>query len=107
MINLPVKGARASVRDKVQSSMSDRNSAGWNFTEFNRTCRWLGNVIVSQNQVKDYGRRLDSGSQVRLHAEKLVPSPTDWRDVFIYFLLVDRFDSNQQGLRLTLHLRRG
>ena len=27
------------------------------------------------------------------------PSPRDWRDVFIYFLLVDRFDNNQRGLR--------
>lgn len=27
------------------------------------------------------------------------PSPADWRDVFVYFLLVDRFDNNQKGLR--------
>ncbi|MGE5218905.1 MAG: alpha-amylase family glycosyl hydrolase [Chloroflexota bacterium] len=27
------------------------------------------------------------------------PSPADWRDAFIYFLLVDRFDNNQKGLR--------
>ena len=27
------------------------------------------------------------------------PSPADWRDVFIYFLLVDRFDNNRRGLR--------
>jgi glycosidase len=27
------------------------------------------------------------------------PSPADWRDEFIYFLLVDRFDNNQRGLR--------
>jgi len=27
------------------------------------------------------------------------PSPPDWRDVFIYFVLVDRFDNNQRGLR--------
>lgn len=26
------------------------------------------------------------------------PSPADWRDVFVYFLLVDRFDNNQKGL---------
>ena len=26
------------------------------------------------------------------------PSPNDWRDVFVYFLLVDRFDNNQQNL---------
>src|SRR3970282_1519241 len=25
------------------------------------------------------------------------PSPRDWRDVFIYFLLVDRFDDNRRG----------
>jgi len=27
------------------------------------------------------------------------PSPADWRDAFIYFLLVDRFDNNRRGLR--------
>ena len=26
------------------------------------------------------------------------PSPRDWRDVFIYFLLVDRFDNNQENI---------
>nr|WP_321497893.1 alpha-amylase family glycosyl hydrolase [uncultured Methanolobus sp.] len=26
--------------------------------------------------------------------QKVHPSPSDWRDVFIYFLLVDRFDNN-------------
>ena len=25
------------------------------------------------------------------------PSPGDWRDLFIYFLLVDRLDNNDQG----------
>lgn len=25
-------------------------------------------------------------------------SPCDWQDVFIYFLLVDRFDNNQEDL---------
>ncbi len=30
--------------------------------------------------------------------ENVFPSPGDWRDVFIYFLLVDRFDNNQEGL---------
>ena len=29
---------------------------------------------------------------------KVFPSPRDWRDVFIYFLLVDRFDNNQKNL---------
>lgn len=29
---------------------------------------------------------------------KVFPSPRDWRDVFVYFLLVDRFDNNQQNL---------
>ena len=28
---------------------------------------------------------------------KVWPSPRDWRDVVIYFLLVDRFDNNQPG----------
>jgi glycosidase len=27
------------------------------------------------------------------------PSPLDWRDAFIYFLLVDRFDNNRRGQR--------
>jgi glycosidase len=30
---------------------------------------------------------------------KIFPSPTDWRDVFVYFLLVDRFDNNDQHLQ--------
>ena len=29
---------------------------------------------------------------------EVFPSPRDWRDVFIYFLLVDRFDNNQEDL---------
>lgn len=29
---------------------------------------------------------------------KVFPSPSDWRDVFTYFLLVDRFDNNEQDL---------
>ena len=29
---------------------------------------------------------------------EVFPSPRDWRDVFIYFLLVDRFDNNQENL---------
>ncbi len=29
---------------------------------------------------------------------EVFPSPRDWRDVFIYFLLVDRFDNNQNNL---------
>jgi glycosidase len=29
---------------------------------------------------------------------EVFPSPRDWRDVFIYFLLVDRFDNNQDNL---------
>jgi len=28
------------------------------------------------------------------------PSPRDWRDVVLYFLLVDRFDNNQDGIPL-------
>lgn len=27
------------------------------------------------------------------------PSPADWRDTFVYFLLIDRFDNNRRGLR--------
>lgn len=30
---------------------------------------------------------------------EVFPSPRDWRDVFIYFLLVDRFDNNDRRLR--------
>ncbi len=29
---------------------------------------------------------------------EVFPSPRDWRDVFIYFLLVDRFDNNQGNI---------
>ena len=29
---------------------------------------------------------------------KVFPSPRDWRDQFIYFLLVDRFDNNQDNI---------
>lgn len=32
-------------------------------------------------------------------ATTLHPSPTDWRDQFIYFLLVDRFDNNDPDLK--------
>jgi glycosidase len=31
--------------------------------------------------------------------QEVFSSPADWRDVFIYFLLVDRFDNNRRGLR--------
>jgi len=31
---------------------------------------------------------------------EVFPSPGDWRDVFIYFLLVDRFDNNQENIPL-------
>ncbi len=31
-------------------------------------------------------------------AGRVFPSPRDWRDQFIYFLLVDRFDNNQEGI---------
>lgn len=30
--------------------------------------------------------------------EKSFPSPGDWRDLFIYFLLVDRFDDNKENI---------
>ncbi len=29
---------------------------------------------------------------------KVFPSPSDWRDQFVYFLLVDRFDNNQPNI---------
>jgi len=29
---------------------------------------------------------------------EVFPSPRDWRDVFIYFLLVDRFDNNEEDI---------
>ena len=29
---------------------------------------------------------------------EVLPSPRDWRDIFIYFLLVDRFDNNQEDI---------
>ncbi len=39
-------------------------------------------------------RQLDFAPQ-----QEVFSSPADWRDVFIYFLLVDRFDNNRRGLR--------
>jgi len=36
--------------------------------------------------------------QLEFTREQAFPSPRDWRDTFIYFLLVDRFDNNQEGL---------
>jgi hypothetical protein len=30
--------------------------------------------------------------------DEVFASPNDWRDVFIYFLLVDRFDNNPENL---------
>ena len=36
---------------------------------------------------------LDFPVNVQLH-----PSPADWRDQFIYFLLVDRFDNNDPSV---------
>jgi glycosidase len=30
--------------------------------------------------------------------QQVFPSPRDWRDVFVYFLLVDRFDDNRRGV---------
>jgi len=29
---------------------------------------------------------------------EVFPSPRDWREAFIYFLMVDRFDNNQKGI---------
>ena len=29
---------------------------------------------------------------------EVFPSPRDWRDIFVYFLLVDRFDNNQEDI---------
>lgn len=43
--------------------------------------------------------RLDSVSKLDFSpATRLQPSPADWRDQFIYFLLVDRFDNNASDL---------
>ena len=36
-------------------------------------------------------------------AQALHPSPVDWRDQVIYFLLVDRFDDNQEHPPYTIH----
>ena len=45
--------------------------------------------------------RPQSVSEIQFEATRRVhPSPTDWRDQFIYFLLVDRFDNNAD---LTAH----
>jgi glycosidase len=44
------------------------------------------------NQIKS-AKDLDFAPQ-----GKVFPSPYDWRDQFIYFLLVDRFDNNQSNI---------
>ena len=44
---------------------------------------------------------LDSVSKLDFSpTSQLHPSPTDWRDQFIYFLLVDRFDNNASDIPL-------
>src|SRR5947208_8452796 len=50
--------------------------------------------------ILDQARDLGSGSLT------LTPSPEDWRDQWIYFLMVDRFSNSQSPpLSMTLHLR--
>jgi glycosidase len=45
--------------------------------------------------------RLSSIKQLNFTPQgEVFPSPRDWRDVFMYFLLVDRFDNNQRGVPL-------
>lgn len=44
--------------------------------------------------------QLHSVNELDFHpTATLHPSPTDWRDQFIYFLLVDRFDNNDPNLQ--------
>lgn len=44
-------------------------------------------------------KRIESIKELDFTPQKEVfPSPHDWRDVFIYFLLVDRFDNNQEDV---------
>jgi glycosidase len=44
-------------------------------------------------------RRIESVQQLDFTPRgEVFPSPRDWRDVFIYFMLVDRFDNNQENL---------
>ena len=46
------------------------------------------------------GEALVSTNQLDFMPEQAVfPSPADWRDTFIYFLLVDRFDDNRRAQR--------
>lgn len=48
--------------------------------------------------------RLSSIKQLNCTPQgKVFPSPADWRDVFMYFLLVDRFDHNQRPAPLYEH----
>jgi glycosidase len=42
--------------------------------------------------------RIESVKDLEFTTGKVFPSPSDWRDVFIYFLMVDRFDNNQQNI---------
>ncbi|MCI0455307.1 MAG: alpha-amylase [Candidatus Dadabacteria bacterium] len=45
------------------------------------------------------GDRIKSIKELDFTPEgEVFPSPRDWRDVFIYFLLVDRFDNNQENI---------
>ncbi len=44
-------------------------------------------------------KRIESVQQLDFTPRgEVFPSPRDWRDVFIYFMLVDRFDNNQENL---------
>ena len=44
-------------------------------------------------------KRMESVAELDFAARgEVFPSPRDWRDIFIYFLLVDRFDNNEGGI---------
>ncbi len=44
-------------------------------------------------------KKLTSVNELKFNpAGKVFPSPRDWREQFIYFLLVDRFDNNKQNI---------
>ena len=44
-------------------------------------------------------RRIESAQDLEfIPPQESFPSPRDWRDQFIYFLMVDRFDDNADGV---------
>jgi glycosidase len=59
----------------------------------NKACR------RASREEREMAARLISVEQLDFTPRgEVFPSPRDWRDVFIYFLLVDRFDNNEEDI---------